>query len=214
MRLSGQDVERGTFSHRHAVLSDQKIDREKFTFLKTINPKTTICNSNLSEFGVMGFEYGYSITNPNCLIIWEAQFGDFANVAQIMIDNFIVSGEAKWNLQSSLVLNLPHGMDGQGPEHSSARLERFLQLSNDSADENVTNLTTEEKIRNTNIQVAYCSTSANYFHVLRRQLKRDFRKPLILMVSKKLLKLKSVITRLFRQHRKWQTYLKAPSSNL
>lgn len=134
VRLSGQDVERGTFSHRHAVLSDQKIDREKFTFLKTINPKTTICNSHLSEFGVMGFEYGYSITNPNCLVIWEAQFGDFANVAQIMIDNFVVSGETKWGVQSALVLNLPHGMDGQGPEHSSARLERFLQLSNDSSD--------------------------------------------------------------------------------
>lgn len=130
-----------------------------------------------------------------------------------MIDNFVVSGEAKWGLQSSLVLNLPHGMDGQGPEHSSARLERFLQLSNDSADVEVTKQSAGDRVRDTNIQVAYCSTSANYFHVLRRQLKRDYRKPLILMVSKKLLKLKSVTDSLLRQHPRCQTSSKAQTSS-
>ena len=115
VRLSGQDVERGTFSHRHSLISDQKRDVPKFHFLKKISPDITISNSHLSEYGVMGFEYGYSITNPNYLTIWEAQFGDFVNGATIMIDNYLSSGETKWNIQSGLVLNLPHGMDGQGP---------------------------------------------------------------------------------------------------
>ena len=115
VRLSGQDVERGTFSHRHALISDQKRDVPKFKFLKKISPHVTICNSHLSEYGVLGFEYGYSITDPNALVIWEAQFGDFANGAQIIIDNFLVSAETKWGQSSALVMNLPHGMDGQGP---------------------------------------------------------------------------------------------------
>lgn len=135
MRVSGQDVERGTFSHRHAYISDQQRDVEKHAFLKTISHNVRITNSHLSEYGVLGFEYGYSITNPNTLVIWEAQFGDFANGAAIMIDNFIVSGETKWDQQSGIVLSLPHGMDGQGPEHSQARIERFLHLSDDNCDE-------------------------------------------------------------------------------
>jgi 2-oxoglutarate dehydrogenase E1 component len=118
VRLSGEDVERGTFSHRHAYVSDQKRDVEKYSYLKVAcrnNATITVSNSHLSEYGVMGFEYGYSITNPNSLVIWEAQFGDFANGAAIIIDNFLVSGETKWEQQSGLVLSLPHGMDGQGP---------------------------------------------------------------------------------------------------
>jgi 2-oxoglutarate dehydrogenase E1 component len=138
IRLSGQDVERGTFSHRHALLSDQKNDRPKHFFLKSISPNVDICNSHLSEFGVLGFEYGYSITNLNSLVIWEAQFGDFANGAQIIIDNFIVSAETKWEQSSGIVLNLPHGMDGQGPEHSSGRIERFLEMSDDNTEVDLT----------------------------------------------------------------------------
>ena len=135
IRLSGQDVERGTFSHRHAYISDQHRDVQKLNFYKNINPdKVTIRNSHLSEYGVCGYEYGYSITNPNVLVIWQAQFGDFANGAQIIIDNYVHAGERKWGIQTGIVLNLPHGMDGQGPEHSSGRLERFLHLSDDNCD--------------------------------------------------------------------------------
>jgi 2-oxoglutarate dehydrogenase E1 component len=135
VRLSGQDVERGTFSQRHAVLIDQETQK-KFKPIRNCLPENegrrfTVSNSHLSEFGVLGFEYGYSITDPNTLVLWEAQFGDFANEAQVIIDNFIASGEAKWKIPTSLVMLLPHGMDGQGPEHSSGRLERFLQLSDD-----------------------------------------------------------------------------------
>ncbi len=197
-RLSGQDVERGTFSHRHAYISDQERDVEKYLFLKAISPNITISNSHLSEYGVLGFEYGYNVTNPNCLTIWEAQFGDFANGASIMIDNFIVSGESKWNQQSGLVLNLPHGMDGQGPEHSSARMERFLQLSDDNCDV-VQNIPYEKQLEECNIQVVGCSITSNYFHALRRQLRRDYRKPLILFNSKKLLKYRGVDMNLGRQ---------------
>lgn len=193
LRLSGQDVERGTFSHRHALISDQRKDIEKLNFYKSINPeKVTICNSHLSEYGVTGFEYGYSITNPNVLCIWEAQFGDFANGACTIIDNYLVSGESKWGIQSGLVLNLPHGMDGQGPEHSSARLERFLQMSDDNSEVDGS-LTSEQQLEKCNFQIVTCSTTSNYFHVLRRQLKRNFRKPLINFNSKKLLKFKGVI---------------------
>lgn len=135
IRLSGQDVERGTFSHRHAYISDQNRDVEKFNFYKNLSPdKATICNSHLSEYGVFGYEYGYSITNPNVLVIWQAQFGDFANGAQIPIDNYMSYGECKWGIQTGIVLNLPHGMDGQGPEHSSGRIERFLLMSDDNTD--------------------------------------------------------------------------------
>lgn len=122
VRLSGEDVERGTFSHRHALISDQNRDVPKYNFQKNISPKVTITNSHLSEYGVLGFEYGYSVTDPNYLTIWEAQFGDFANGAHTIIDNYIVSAESKWGMQSGLVMSLPHGMDGQGPEHSSARV--------------------------------------------------------------------------------------------
>lgn len=163
----------------------------KYHFLKKISPRVTISNSHLSEYGVMGFEFGYSITDPNYLTIWEAQFGDFANGASIMIDNLVVSSETKWSIQSGLVLNLPHGMDGQGPEHSSARLERFLQLSDDNCDV-ATDLTYKEQMESCNIQILCCSTSANYFHALRRQLHRSYRKPLIMFNSKKLLKYKLV----------------------
>lgn len=191
VRVSGQDVERGTFSHRHAYISDQQRDVEKHAFLKTVSSNVRITNSHLSEYGVLGFEYGYSITNPNTLVIWEAQFGDFANGAAIMIDNFIVGGETKWGRQSGIVLSLPHGMDGQGPEHSQGRIERFLQLSDDACDvEQDDGL--EEQLKSGNLQVVCCSTTANYFHALRRQLHRNYRKPLIAFNSKKLLKFKGV----------------------
>ena len=212
IRLSGQDVERGTFSHRHALISDQTKDTSKHHFYKSFPANATICNSHLSEYGVMGFEYGYSLSNPNCLVIWEAQFGDFANGAAIIIDNFLTSGEAKWGTQSGLVLSLPHGMDGQGPEHSSARLERFLQLSDDNTDLNLT--PSHEAMTECNIQVVVCSTSSNYFHVLRRQLARPFRKPLILFNSKKLLKHKQVLSSLFRPIVALIKYWKAQSSYL
>ena len=192
VRLSGQDVERGTFSHRHAFISDQKKDIPKFCFLKEISPKAIISNSHLSEYGVLGFEYGYSITNPNVLTIWEAQFGDFSNGASIMIDNYIVAAEPKWGIQSGIVMNLPHGMDGQGPEHSSARLERYLHMSDDNCDVDQ-NITYEEQMKKCNIQIVVPSTSANYFHAMRRQMVRNYRKPLIMFNSKKLLKFKGVI---------------------
>jgi 2-oxoglutarate dehydrogenase E1 component len=173
VRLSGQDTERGTFSHRHAVLAD--IDTgEKYTPLKNLDPKQArfcVYNSLLSEAAVLGFDYGYSMDYPDMLCLWEAQFGDFANGAQVVIDQFIVSGESKWQRTCGIVLLLPHGYEGQGPEHSSARLERFLQSS---AEED--------------IQVANVTTPAQYFHLLRRQVRRDFRKPLIIMSPKSLLR--------------------------
>ena len=150
-----------------------------------------ITNSHLSEYGVLGFEYGYSITNPNTLVIWEAQFGDFANGAAIMIDNFIVGGETKWGKQSGIVLSLPHGMDGQGPEHSQGRIERFLQLSDDACDVEQSD-SLDEQMKAGNIQIICCSTTSNYFHAMRRQLHRNYRKPLIAFNSKKLLKFKGV----------------------
>jgi 2-oxoglutarate dehydrogenase E1 component len=181
VRLSGQDVERGTFSQRHSVLLDQETE-ERLTLLNRIRDgqsRFEVINSMLSEEAVLGFEYGFSLSEPNALVLWEAQFGDFANGAQVVFDQFISSGERKWLRMSALTCLLPHGYEGQGPEHSSARLERWLQMCAED-----------------NMQVAYCSTPANYFHILRRQLKREFRKPLILMTPKSLLRHKRCVSRL------------------
>ena len=176
VRLSGQDVGRGTFSHRHAVLYDQE-NEKRFVPLRHFRKDQAlfeIVDSFLSEFGVLGFEYGYSQADPKTLVIWEAQFGDFSNGAQTIIDQFITSGERKWLRMSGLTLLLPHGHEGQGPEHTSSRLERFLQMCAED-----------------NIQVANCTSPANYFHILRRQMMRDFRKPLILMTPKSTLRHKA-----------------------
>lgn len=194
VRLSGQDVERGTFSHRHHVLHHQKVDKAKYTPLCNLYPDQapyTVSNSSLSEFGVLGFELGYSMTNPNALVCWEAQFGDFNNTAQCIIDQFIASGQSKWVRQSGIVLLLPHGMEGMGPEHSSARLERFLQMSSDDPDEIKTPFHSNsnvEQLHDINWIVANCSTPANYYHILRRQIALPFRKPLIIMTPKSLLR--------------------------
>lgn len=193
VRLSGQDVERGTFSHRHHVLHDQNRDRETYTPLNHISPNQAeyiVCNSSLSEFGVLGFELGYSMSNPNALVLWEAQFGDFANNAQCIFDQFISSGQAKWIRQSGIVVLLPHGHEGMGPEHSSARPERYLQMSNDDPDyfppEN--EKFEIQQLHETNWFVVNCTTPANFFHVLRRQIGLSFRKPLIVMTPKSLLR--------------------------
>ncbi|TPG15325.1 2-oxoglutarate dehydrogenase E1 component [Sphingomonas oligophenolica] len=177
VRLSGQDSGRGTFSQRHAVWVDQT-DEHKFVPLQAIeHGNFEVLDSPLSEYGVLGFEYGYALADPKTLVLWEAQFGDFSNGAQIMIDQFIASGEAKWLRANGLVMLLPHGYEGQGPEHSSARPERFLQLCAQD-----------------NMQVANCTTPANYFHLLRRQMHRNFRKPLIIMTPKSLLRHKLAVS--------------------
>jgi 2-oxoglutarate dehydrogenase E1 component len=173
IRISGQDVERGTFSHRHAILRDE-ISEERINLLN-INPaskgKMDIYNSSLSEYGVLGFDYGYAMANPNTLTVWEAQFGDFSNGAQIIFDQYLSAAEDKWKSQNGIVILLPHGYEGQGSEHSSARIERYLQLCADD-----------------NMIVADCTTPANFYHLLRRQMKRDFRKPLIVFTPKSLLR--------------------------
>ena len=180
IRISGEDVKRGTFSHRHAVLTLAESEDE-YTPLDTIGTeaKFSIYNSLLSEYGVLGFEYGYAMANPNALTIWEAQFGDFFNGAQIIVDQYIASAETKWQRGNGLVMLLPHGYEGQGPEHSSARVERFMELCADS-----------------NIQVANCTTPANLFHILRRQMLREFRKPLIIFTPKSLLRSPKCVSKL------------------
>ncbi|XP_058983503.1 2-oxoglutarate dehydrogenase complex component E1 isoform X4 [Musca domestica] len=193
VRLSGQDVERGTFSHRHHVLHHQLVDKATYNPLQHLYPDQapySVSNSSLSEYAVLGFEHGYSMTNPNALVLWEAQFGDFSNTAQCIIDQFISSGQAKWVRQSGLVMLLPHGMEGMGPEHSSCRVERFLQMSSDDPDYFPPE--SEEfairQLHDINWIVANCTTPANLFHILRRQIAMPFRKPLILLTPKSLLR--------------------------
>ena len=179
VRLTGQDVERGTFSHRHAVFLDQETGEsfEPLNHIEEGQAKFCIHNSPLTENACLSFEYGYSLGDPNMLVIWEAQFGDFANGAQVIFDQFIASAEAKWKRFTGLTCFLPHGYEGAGPEHSSARLERFLALC-----------------ANNNMQVVYPTTPAQHFHLIRRQMKRNFRKPLIVMTPKSLLRLPQAVS--------------------
>jgi 2-oxoglutarate dehydrogenase E1 component len=197
VRMSGQDVERGTFSHRHAVIKTESAE-EEVILLNQIDPnkqgRFRIYNSLLSEYGVLGFDYGYSMASPNTLTLWEAQFGDFSNGAQIMLDQYISSAEDKWKLQNGIVLLLPHGYEGQGAEHSSARMERYLQLC-----------------AKDNMFVANCTTPANMFHLLRRQMKTNFRKPLVVFTPKSLLRHpKAVSTKKDLTHGSFQAVIADP----
>lgn len=213
VRLTGQDVQRGTFSHRHAVVKCQETDAE-YTPLNSLarvlnmsapleelasddtQAQLTVRNSILSEFAVLGFEHGYSLENPNALVLWEAQFGDFVNGAQVMLDQFIAAGEDKWLRQSGLVMLLPHGYDGQGAEHSSCRVERYLQMVEEDP-HHIPPMGRDERtqIQRGNWQIVNCSTPANYFHALRRQIHRDFRKPMVVVAPKNLLRNKRAVSK-------------------
>lgn len=194
VRLSGQDVERGTFSHRHHVLHHQTVDKKKYISLQHLYPDQAaydVCNSSLSECAIMGFDLGYSMSSPNNLVIWEGQFGDFANTAQPIIDTFIASGETKWVRQSAFCLFLPHSMEGMGPEHSSGRIERFLQLSDDDEGDHpdiCDPYFATRQLMNTNWIVTNLTMPANLFHAMRRQMALGFRKPLINFSPKSLLR--------------------------
>ena len=179
VRISGQDVERGTFSHRHAIVKAEESEEENILLnhIQEEQGRLRIYNSLLSEYGVLGFDYGYAMASPNALTIWEAQFGDFSNGAQIMIDQYISAAEDKWKLQNGIVLLLPHGYEGQGAEHSSARMERYLQLC-----------------AKDNMFIANCTTPANLFHLLRRQVKSNYRKPLVVFTPKSLLRHPQVVS--------------------
>jgi len=193
VRLTGEDVERGSFSHRHSILHDQNDDSRYIPLHQVVNQKENfqVHNSHLSEFAVLGYELGFSYYSPDALVMWEAQYGDFINGAQIIVDQFISSGEIKWSVPSGIVLLLPHGMDGHGPEHSTCKMERFLSLMDDDP-RVIPDLNSDRslQIQNTNMQICNPTFSANYFHVLMRQIKRHFRKPLIIPSPKKLLKFK------------------------
>jgi len=219
VRISGQDVQRGTFSHRHTVVHDQKAFGDQYVPLRHIDPTQAgfeACNSSLSEFAVLGFELGFSLENPRSLVMWEAQFGDFANTAQCMIDQFICCGEQKWLRQSGLVMMLPHGFEGQGPEHSSARLERFLQLCDDDEDHFYDTTGRQSRVQEANWQIVNITTPANYFHVLRRQVWREFRKPLVVMSPKSLLRHRLVKSDVeeFTSGTKFQRYLPEASADI
>eukprot|EP01054_Gregarina_sp_Poly1_P007699 Gregarina_sp_Poly_1__7698@NODE_433_length_8455_cov_489_751192_g353_i0_p2_GENE_NODE_433_length_8455_cov_489_751192_g353_i0NODE_433_length_8455_cov_489_751192_g353_i0_p2_ORF_typecomplete_len1104_score172_79E1_dh/PF00676_20/7e75Transket_pyr/PF02779_24/1_6e48Transket_pyr/PF02779_24/3_8e02OxoGdeHyase_C/PF16870_5/2_1e462oxogl_dehyd_N/PF16078_5/7_9e08SHOCT/PF09851_9/1_1_NODE_433_length_8455_cov_489_751192_g353_i05293840 len=224
IRLAGQDVERGTFSHRHAVVHDQKTNAtycplQDFASSRHYPYNIEIKNSILSEFACLGFEYGYSLESPQILNIWEAQFGDFANGAQVPIDQFISSAEVKWKNQSGITVLLPHGYDGQGPEHSSARIERYLQLCDDREDiisPIFWKVQQRSVIQKHNIQVCNVTSAANFFHVLRRQMHRGFRKPLIVFSPKKLLRLRESMSPLreFVEGTRFARYIHDPTFEL
>ncbi|KAK1228005.1 hypothetical protein PQX77_008968 [Marasmius sp. AFHP31] len=213
VRISGQDVGRGTFSQRHAMLVDQTSEKVHVPLNEQVDAqgKLELANSSLSEMAVLGFEYGASWERPNLLPIWEAQFGDFFNGAQIIIDTFVSSSETKWLKQSGIVLLLPHGLDGAGPEHSSSRIERMLQLTNDRYTYNPE----ENAYFNANMHVVFPTTPAQYFHLLRRQMKRNYRKPLIVAAPKGLLRLSAAASSLsdLESGTKFQPVLDDPMGN-